>query len=372
MKCPICGFENSNDTKFCCNCGKSFPCCPTCGNLITTRDRFCVHDGTRLSDELLMLVPDAEEAIEEVDVAQVAAPVSCVSLENTAQIPVKNTHAARCLRCGSPVWQGGDYCVNCQNTMRAASPTCASCGMPCEPGEEYCTYCRPTGPVPVTNMDYIAPVTHERSTGTKKKKGSAFTVILVIVLLLLIGAAAVLVAAEFDLIELPDFLASDDAGTNRNRKDKDEDKDDDEDVDEDSDGATSPDNGGNEDTISTEPVSKPTEPQSEPTEPEPKPTQSTRVDLEFFMENCGKMYFDRADIEGFTEDECYYARNACYAHAGRMFKTKDLQAYFEQYDWYEPTYEPSYFNTYEDYLMNQYEKANRKLISAYEKEMGYN
>ena len=89
------------------------------------------------------------------------------------------------------------------------------------------------------------------------------------------------------------------------------------------------------------------------------------------MENCDSMEFTRADIVGFTKEECRYARNACYAQAGRKFNNKDLQTFFEQYYWYRPTYEPSYFDKNTDTLMNRYERVNRVLISEYEREMGF-
>lgn len=382
MKCPICGFESSNDSKFCCGCGRPFPCCPTCGNVITTRDRFCIHDGTRLPDELLMLVPETDQNdddFEQVDVQNAAGTVVQQALRDEIEMPANPDFVASCLRCGSPVWQGGDYCVSCQKAMQTAYPVCASCGMPCEPGEEYCSYCRPVPSVPVVNMDSVSYETYDTPKSPKKKRsGSVFTAILVVLLLLLIGAAAVLVASEFDLIELPDFFSSDDSGRDRDSDDENADNDnadDDASTPDDGDNANNPaGNGGSNVTTDTSPsetTAPTTAPTTAATEPTTQPTQPAQTKLEYFMENCDSMYFERSDIVGFTKEECYYARNACYAQGGRKFKNKELQAYFEQYYWYSPTYEPSYFDENDDELMNKYEKANRKLISEYEKEMGY-
>ncbi len=391
MKCPNCNFENSDDTKFCCGCGKLIPRCPTCGKVLTSRDRFCVHDGTRLPDELLMLVPEVvlnDDGFEQVDVLSAGGAVVQRALHEEIEVPVKPAYAASCLRCGSPVWQGESYCVSCRNAVEEKAHVCASCGMPCDPGEEYCSYCRPTNSVPVENMDYIPYDTYDRPRKPeKKKRGSAFTVILVVLLLLLIGAAAVLVAAEFDLIDLPDIFTSDDSGSGRDR-DRDSDDDDNNDGNGDGvavgDGTVAPggdDNGGDSTnnggddavsgTVPAETTAPTTQPTTAATEPTTQPSESTQTKLEYFMENCDSVYFERSDIEGFTKDECYYARNACYAQAGRKFKNKELQAYFEQYYWYSPSYEPTYFDEHDDELMNKYENANRKLISAYEKEKGY-
>ena len=379
MKCPICNFENSDDSKFCVACGNSFPCCPTCGKVLTTRDRFCTVDGTRLPDELLMQVPelrDDDDDFEQVVVQNTAGNVVQRALHDEIEMPINSSSVASCLRCGSPVWQGETYCVSCRNTQEKP-PVCASCGMPCEPGEDYCSYCRPGTPVPVENMDYIPYERHERP--AKKKKGSVLTAILVILLLLLIGAAAVMVASELDLIELPDIFGAEDSGRDRD-KDRDSDDDDADDVIDgdntaaDGDHGTGPaDTGDDEGTSQTTAptTAATTPPATAATEPVTQPTQPAQTKLEYFMENCGSMYFERSDIVGFSEDQCHYARNACYAQAGRKFKNKELQAYFEQYYWYSPSYEPSYFDEHEGDLMNKYEKDNRKLISAYEKEMGY-
>lgn len=349
MKCPICNYESSDDSKFCCGCGRPFPCCPTCGNVITTHDRFCMHCGTRLPEELLLQIPE-EEVVEQVDVVKCAEPVVSASFVETVRMPAQKPQTP-----------------TAHPKQKQTANLCASCNMPCEPGEEYCSYCRPSDPVPVADMDYIP------AKPPKKKKGSAFTAILVILLLLLIGAAAALVAAEFDLIELPDIFSADDSGSDR-RKDRDRgDKNDDADTDVPA-GDTVADAPIDEVAPETEPATTaatvaPTQAATEaPTE---APTQSNMTKLEYFMENCDSMIFSKADIAGFTKAEARYARNACYAQGGRKFKDKDLQAYFEQYDWYTPTYEPTYFDQHDSELMNKYMKENLKLIREYEKEMGF-
>ena len=378
MKCPTCNFENSDDSKFCCGCGKPFPCCPTCGNVITARNRFCVHDGTRLPDELLILVPEETETVEEVDVDQAVAADAMPVPEDTIHVPLENKPEKFCLRCGCPIWNGGEYCGKCFVEVQKTKPQCASCGMPCEPGQDYCAYCRPTAPIPVDDMDYASQATRERpAQKSKKKKSSALTAVLAIVLLLLIGAAAVLVAAEFDLIELPDIFGSEDSGRDRDRnhnkdRDKDQDSDDDDENPTGDSGSEAPTgDSGSEATTGTTPPETTVPTTTAATEPTTQPTEPPQTRLEYFMENCDSMEFTRADIVGFTKEECRYARNACYAQAGRKFNNKDLQTFFEQYYWYRPTYEPSYFDKNTDTLMNRYERVNRVLISEYEREMGF-
>ena len=86
------------------------------------------------------------------------------------------------------------------------------------------------------------------------------------------------------------------------------------------------------------------------------------------MENCDKVYLTNADLAGLDKEGCRIARNACFAKSGRMFNDAELQAYFEQFDWYVPTYKASSFP---NNVMNAYQHANIKLIQAYEKEKGF-
>lgn len=393
MKCMLCNYENSEDARFCMGCGSTIPRCPTCGKVLTNRDRFCSNDGTPLSDDLLALVPDtvdvvADSGFDSVDVEQtIAATVQDTMAEAAAPIPKK----AFCLNCGTPVWEGETYCPDCRSKLEAPTAVvwkqsvCASCGMACPAGEDYCDYCRPADPVPVVNMDYAPPRTVRTVPPKKKKRGGGIGVaILLILLLIIVGVAAVYLAAESGLIELPEFLSFGIADEDYDSGSRDDDSD--EDTNGDSDGNS--DSGDTDDSGQTpgEGTTAPSgdgpvdEPTSEATEPptteatEPPTTEATEPvtdkekALQYFINNCDKMYFDEDDIKGFDKEMCRYARNACYAKSGRKFKDKELQAYYEKFDWYEPTYEPSSFK---DEMMNAYQRKNISLITTYEKEMGY-
>ena len=87
-----------------------------------------------------------------------------------------------------------------------------------------------------------------------------------------------------------------------------------------------------------------------------------------FINNCHTQYFSRADLEGFDAGMAILARNAPYAHAGRKFANDDIRAFFEQFDWYRPTIEPSQF---QETMLNDYMLHNKDIVVAYEKEMGY-
>ena len=62
------------------------------------------------------------------------------------------------------------------------------------------------------------------------------------------------------------------------------------------------------------------------------------------------------------------ARNELYARHGRIFQDEGLRNYFNSIDWYEPTIEGEDF---QESILNEFEIANRDLIVAYEKEIGY-
>lgn len=90
--------------------------------------------------------------------------------------------------------------------------------------------------------------------------------------------------------------------------------------------------------------------------------------VQYFILNSDTIYFTEDDLEGWTADMCRKARNGIYARHGRLFDDEELQAYFDSCDWYEGTVDPDDFD---ESVFNDYEKANRDLIVAYETEMGY-
>lgn len=88
----------------------------------------------------------------------------------------------------------------------------------------------------------------------------------------------------------------------------------------------------------------------------------------YYINYCDSMYFSRSDLSGFDANMAILARNAPYAHAGRMFDTEVIRSFFQQFDWYHPIIQP---NAFKENMLNSYETANKNLVVAYEKEMGY-
>ena len=71
------------------------------------------------------------------------------------------------------------------------------------------------------------------------------------------------------------------------------------------------------------------------------------------------------DLRGKTEWECRIARNEIYARHGRMFRSAELQDYFNSCDWYHGTVPPDAFR--DETMLSKTERDNIKTIEQYEK-----
>ena len=85
--------------------------------------------------------------------------------------------------------------------------------------------------------------------------------------------------------------------------------------------------------------------------------------LQYFIENCDRLYFTEADIQNFDLEMCLYARNAIFAKSGRKFQSQELQAYFAQYSWYVPSVDPEAFT---NDMLNRRQLANVELVQNLE------
>lgn len=77
-------------------------------------------------------------------------------------------------------------------------------------------------------------------------------------------------------------------------------------------------------------------------------------------------YIDVSELYSYGPTKLRLIRNEIFAVHGRIFKSQDLMDYFCQKSWYVPTYNPEDFDANMFYYLNDYEKANLKLILAYE------
>ena len=95
----------------------------------------------------------------------------------------------------------------------------------------------------------------------------------------------------------------------------------------------------------------------------PETSANSYTGDEYIFPNSDSAYLTDYDLQGMTLEECRLARNEIYARHGRMFKDKALQNYFDSKSWYTPSVRPEDFN---EHWLNEYEKANAKLIKSFE------
>lgn len=87
---------------------------------------------------------------------------------------------------------------------------------------------------------------------------------------------------------------------------------------------------------------------------------------DYIIYDSDSRYLTEEDLENLTKDELSLARNEIYARHGRIFDTEELQTYFDNKDWYEPLIDA---DSFEEEMLNEYEKANVKFIRKFEKQL---
>ena len=352
MKCPACQAELDHQTKFCAKCGQKIPRCPTCGEPITTRMKFCSKDGTPIPQELLDLLPGGP--------AVAAAPVK----ETKTEVPVQKEAPkvfGTCLSCGSTCPEGRKLCSTCAARIRRErelaaqkqlTKFCAKCGRPIAEGMKLCDDC----------ASVSEPVPEESS-----KKIWILVAVAAVAAVLAVGACVWLLMGGNGNSGGKDQKSEKVESVDSNWFAEDYENEDiyyDEDLDS---YVVAPKKESAVET--TAPIVMETEPATEPpTEAPTEPEVNEDARVLYFLNNCDRLYLSYNDVEGFDEEMCRIARNGIYAKSGRKFKDASLQAYFEQYDWYYPTVDPSAFTAG---MLNEYQNANLNMIMSYEREHGY-
>ncbi len=90
---------------------------------------------------------------------------------------------------------------------------------------------------------------------------------------------------------------------------------------------------------------------------------------QYILPDSNSRYLTRSDIEGYSVEKLFFARNEIFARYGRGFQNEDLQEYFDAQPWYQKKYSPSEFDSMPSPL-NDYERKNVDLIREVEKEKG--
>ena len=108
--------------------------------------------------------------------------------------------------------------------------------------------------------------------------------------------------------------------------------------------------------------------QDEIEEAEAQPEESVIIPVEYILPDSSSRFLGKGALVNLSQDQLKKARNEIYARHGRKFSDPELQEYFAGLSWYQGSIEPADFS--ED-LLNEFERANVKLIAEYETEMGY-
>lgn len=77
-------------------------------------------------------------------------------------------------------------------------------------------------------------------------------------------------------------------------------------------------------------------------------------------------YVSADEFDGWSASDLAIVRNEIFARHGRIFTTQKYKDYFSQKTWYEPTYDPSYFDANLDSFLNDYEWANLAVVQKLE------
>lgn len=76
------------------------------------------------------------------------------------------------------------------------------------------------------------------------------------------------------------------------------------------------------------------------------------------------------ELSGMSNWQLYLARNEIYARHGRQFSNADLQGYFADRPWYDPSVPAAEFDAHSSEILNDFEKRNAETILSIEKERG--
>lgn len=98
-------------------------------------------------------------------------------------------------------------------------------------------------------------------------------------------------------------------------------------------------------------------------------TSITHADANgYLLYNSNGRYINKSELGRFSEYELYLARWEIYARHNRIFVDSALNTYFSKYGWYNGN---ANYASFDESILNEYEKGNIRTIIEYEKECGY-
>ena len=95
------------------------------------------------------------------------------------------------------------------------------------------------------------------------------------------------------------------------------------------------------------------------------------VDLteeEYILPQSAERRLTEEDLAGLSHQQLSLARNEIYARHGRMFKNKDIAAWFSAKDWYVPSVDAASFDAAQEQYLSEVERYNAGFLLNYEKQ----
>lgn len=93
-------------------------------------------------------------------------------------------------------------------------------------------------------------------------------------------------------------------------------------------------------------------------------------DEDYILPTSDSEYLTRSDVEDLSQEENRLAINEIYARHGYTYQTEDLKEYFEDKSWYHSNPDINQ-STWNDSMLNNYERENINLLATVAKEKGY-
>lgn len=100
-------------------------------------------------------------------------------------------------------------------------------------------------------------------------------------------------------------------------------------------------------------------------------TEETAETDDYIFADSDSRYLTEDEIYALSQEEMRLARNEIYARHGRIFADEGLSEYFNSKSWYQPLYSPEEMDEMGDDIFNEYEYANKTLITEIEEELEY-
>lgn len=91
---------------------------------------------------------------------------------------------------------------------------------------------------------------------------------------------------------------------------------------------------------------------------------------DYILPTSDSEYLTRSDVEDLSQEENRLAINEIYARHGYTYTTEDLKEYFEDKSWYQSNPDVNQ-STWNDSMLNNYERENINLLATVAKEKGY-